>query len=1300
MQAGRANNAAHKKIAQVSAVYYRLRLSNTKWELEVHHSDIEELRKNDMTTSVLVNVHLATLYNSYYESFPSSSPDVILLPDSTFANWRKQKGQLPNTGVNSSIKLARIRHVVFPMYWSSKSRWLLVILAGFGSLIPDPNVGATPDRKSNFQIIIFDSSVTGANSVNKATIKPLRDFTKALLYPALDLDSEGILSAPVIMPKTPSIPENVAQGAQPGHYFSLFLQDQEGLYFQSGNFEESDWRLPDQNEALRRFQRWLVTHSDLAVAHLKLKTYAVPAAPPRLPDGAPGVVKVALTRQTAHGLTPIDTPASAAQTHPHGIAVVVTKDRWKATRPNAELSFDRSSPELELDQNSEPANLLANLFALSLGDGADETGGALIDDAVEAITAEVEAELGLDVMDEGSDHVDDEAHSVNSSLLRSGYLDHIFIREVLPGRSACAGRSCRMLASVMDEDGGGSPSLGMPGLPSYRCQDCLGDRFFCEDCIVSTHNSTPLHRIEKWNGVFFEPGNPTVPQLHQLLYLGHNGSRCKAPFTSAHWARPTEGLLTVVHTNGYHKLQVCYCNCLGSPEPYQQLLQSGLFPATHSRPATAFTFNLLKHFRCFNLASKTAAYDYHKALVQLSDGVLPQAIPSSYHAFIDVIHQWRMLTMLKRSGKYTAAGLKRGELATPCPACPHPGINLPDGWEDNPNRNKAGTGKDSVAADLRRQSMLGDAAYWVLAEPFKAYLNTRKASASGAKAKAECTTLAGDQLTAASSKAGKNEITGAFAISCRHVCFCPSGVCDFAKGEGFHFVDVPMSMVIQAAIDSGLKDLVISYDIACKYSINFLDRVSNTAYPLLPANLQSLVSILWLIGKFHLSGHREECQKFFNFNYTKGVGRMSGELVETIWSYFDFLKYQTREMGPGSRQEMLSDAMSYWNWQKIVKLSDTTRVALLQANVQCELASQRLKGIEENLGPDAVAQLATKSSHAGPEQFVPSRSGTHYPSRKDVLLALQQDEEDLRIEAPRSAAVPHWSFRPGSPDQDAALARLNWLNTALTLETTQVKYVQLLEQHHKTSLPGLKTSLNDKIRKHKARLEIGLEAHYAFLRSQGLPLPIAQLTPQEPHKDPIIVPSGLSVTHRQTFNMIRLAKHEQKLRIGLAFNALERLRKALGVRSFLTRHIRKRDGYAANTRTQETFKQAEINVKQWSALYRRSWDALNRLDTDESALQGLRPLDNKDLILLSTWLEQEKYRDRGSRLPWIWSVAPVAQDGRDLVSTVQDWGEEEWVHAKAALDWWLEKNHLLREEIGRIALFFKWTTDEWAGYAS
>ena len=32
----------------------------------------------------------------------------------------------------------------------------------------------------------------------------------------------------------------------------------------------------------------------------------------------------------------------------------------------------------------------------------------------------------------------------------------------------------------------------------------------------------------------------------------------------------------------------------------------------------------------------------------------------------------------------SAAGTKSGELAVICPSCPHPGINLPEGWEEAP----------------------------------------------------------------------------------------------------------------------------------------------------------------------------------------------------------------------------------------------------------------------------------------------------------------------------------------------------------------------------------------------------------------------------------------------------------------------------------------------------------------------------------------------------------------------------------------------------------------------------------------
>lgn len=127
----------------------------------------------------------------------------------------------------------------------------------------------------------------------------------------------------------------------------------------------------------------------------------------------------------------------------------------------------------------------------------------------------------------------------------------------------------------------------------------------------------------------------------------------------------------------------------------------------------------------------------------------------------------------------------------------------------------------------------------------------------------------------------------------------------------------------------------------------------------------------------------------------------------------------------------------------------------------------------------------------------------------------------------------------------------------------------------------------------------------------------------------------------------------------MAFETLAKLRSALGVRSFLTRHVNKLSrGYVASSHARESYKRAEVTVKQWASVYRRNWDALVRLDPVPEALQGLQPLVPEDLVLLSTWLEEEKYRNKAAILPWIWAVFPPIEHGGDIEQRMKDWNEE------------------------------------------
>jgi hypothetical protein len=52
---------------------------------------------------------------------------------------------------------------------------------------------------------------------------------------------------------------------------------------------------------------------------------------------------------------------------------------------------------------------------------------------------------------------------------------------------------------------------------------------------------------------------------------------------------------------------------------------------------------------------------------------------------MDTFKAFRHLRVLKRSGRghdpAKVEGTSEGACAVICPACPHPGINLPEGWD-------------------------------------------------------------------------------------------------------------------------------------------------------------------------------------------------------------------------------------------------------------------------------------------------------------------------------------------------------------------------------------------------------------------------------------------------------------------------------------------------------------------------------------------------------------------------------------------------------------------------------------------
>ena len=83
------------------------------------------------------------------------------------------------------------------------------------------------------------------------------------------------------------------------------------------------------------------------------------------------------------------------------------------------------------------------------------------------------------------------------------------------------------------------------GRPVWRCLDCTDSRAVCVLCCRNDHRNNLFHRIEKWNGRFYQKG--ALWQVGVKLFTGHNGEPC--PGSSAALGlpgrRPRPGVLSL-----------------------------------------------------------------------------------------------------------------------------------------------------------------------------------------------------------------------------------------------------------------------------------------------------------------------------------------------------------------------------------------------------------------------------------------------------------------------------------------------------------------------------------------------------------------------------------------------------------------------------------------------------------------------------------------------------------------------------------------------------------------------------------
>ncbi|KAF9780498.1 hypothetical protein BJ322DRAFT_1011908, partial [Thelephora terrestris] len=208
----------------------------------------------------------------------------------------------------------------------------------------------------------------------------------------------------------------------------------------------------------------------------------------------------------------------------------------------------------------------------------------------------------------------------------------------------------------------------------YRCLDCFFRHMLCQRCTTITHQSDPLHNIQKWTGEFFT--RITLHDLGATYQLGHRpGETCAMP--------PAAMDLTLFDVLGITTVCIRYCSCRepGRQRPPRvQLLRMRWFPATLKQPGTAFTFRLLDFLHKLQTRSKINLYDVYATLISIhnASGLSPPIYSYNDLAFASCM--WVDLRRVHRGGGAHIDGrfnaLAPGSLAIDCPACPHPGKNL------------------------------------------------------------------------------------------------------------------------------------------------------------------------------------------------------------------------------------------------------------------------------------------------------------------------------------------------------------------------------------------------------------------------------------------------------------------------------------------------------------------------------------------------------------------------------------------------------------------------------------------------
>ncbi|PPQ81721.1 hypothetical protein CVT24_003406, partial [Panaeolus cyanescens] len=751
------------------------------------------------------------------------------------------------------------------------------------------------------------------------------------------------------------------------------------------------------------------------------------------------------------------------------------------------------------------------------------------------------------------------------------------------------------------------------------------------------------------------------------------------------------------------KLAVSYCGCGHNPTPrYIQLLRERLFPATLRRIRTAFTFEVLDTYYSLSLDSKITSYDYYHHILRRTDYLELGEQPSQLTNFQRAIQIWGHMLSLKRAGRIHepsgALGTQPGELLTECPACPHPEKNLPTGWDADTAAAFLYTLFVAIDANFKLKQKdrgLDDvdlAPGWgafVQQQPYMEHINRNLDEQEINTCNSEHDAI----VRAATRSTPGYSVSGVGLVICsRHCLIRRNGAGDLQKGEKYSNMDF---ILFSALVGLALRQLVITYDIACQWSCRLETRMKELPQAL---HLSDKVNVRVGVPSWHINGHGKRCQEQFHVGYLPGVGCLCGDEIEQTWWQTNSLGASVREMAGSGRHQTLNAHWDSFNMRKIIGFRARFSRNLKQAVKMSRLLQDNFDSFSLTFKPDAIQEWE--------EMIIAWENDKKQPNQKESTTTLQ----DLRL---KLAAEEAAEARSGNIMTNKMLMS-TFLLTGLDIEEEQHELKDEASTLGKSTIREM-ADFQQKQNALSRRLAIWREVQKDYMPCVAKLRDAESNTEVPPVQDTkLCLPSSLPEPLRLSVN--RLAINEAKAREIQADKALENIRSILRAKANLSSFKKLNllgEGNKANTRARSLFDRLTKKVERAADQYRTARQALEALDGNGEWSTRLRELTDADLRPLGRasdetegeWLEgthkQSKKRDKARHLiSWIWLVNNASTEDDEDDKVLDDTARVQWAKSRARAERWKEEVALIEEEMRRCVAYLAWKAQWWEAKAS